>query len=170
MTMIYEGEWTGKMVTELKFHLADSYRQYTICVHGFQRSKLTIDELIVKGLSLNQNLKVYNIISLFPQEVEFLIKLALFHLWLLIIDKMCRNTNTHACTHTHTHTHCVCVCVCVYMHVCLCVTHLFGRSTMDYNCGLEISGILHATVDIYFRVFTDEHGPFCVCVWTVKYI
>ena len=90
-------------VTELKFHLADSYRQYTICVHEFQRSKLTIDELIIKGLSINQNLKVYNIISLFPQEVEFLIKLALFQLWLLITDKMCRNTNTHVCSHTHTH-------------------------------------------------------------------
>ena len=36
---------------------------------------------------------------------------------------------------------------------------------MDYNRGLGISGILHATVDIHFRVFTDEHGLFVyMCV------
>ena len=44
-------------------------------------------------------------------------------------------------------------------------TYLFRRSTMDFNRGRGISGILHATVDIHFRVFTDDHGLFfCVCV------
>ena len=31
---------------------------------------------------------------------------------------------------------------------------------MDFNHEFLISGILHATVDIHFRVFTDEHGFF----------
>ena len=34
-------------------------------------------------------------------------------------------------------------------------THILVRT---FNHGLGISGILHATVDIHFRVFTDEHG------------
>ena len=51
----------------------------------------------------------------------------------------------------HTHTH----------------TYLFGRSTMDYNRGLGISGILHATVD---RVFMAEHGFFFFCVCKINYL
>ena len=31
---------------------------------------------------------------------------------------------------------------------------------MDFNCEFAISGILHATVDIHFSVFTVEHGLF----------
>ena len=38
---------------------------------------------------------------------------------------------------------------------------------MDYNRGLGISGILHATVDIHFRVFLGWTQTFCVCVWNL---
>ena len=45
-------------------------------------------------------------------------------------------------------------------------TYLSGLSTVDFNRReFSISGILHATVDIHFRVFTDEHGLFVyMCV------
>ena len=37
---------------------------------------------------------------------------------------------------------------------------MFEPSTVDFNREFAISGIVHATVDIHFRVFTDEHGVF----------
>ena len=45
---------------------------------------------------------------------------------------------------------------------------MFIRSTMDFNRGRGISGILHATVDIIipFKVFTDDHDHDDWCVST----
>ena len=71
---------------------------------------------------------------------------------LIYIQTHCekKHPHTHPYTHTHTHTH---------THTCLDLQLWTSTVNLQFH-----EFYMQPWTYIFYTVFTDEHGPFCVCV------